>query len=333
MFGSGRIKFTQARLIAIALALATICTITVCASAIGWGLSKSAEYQREADYHAADQAKDTYDYVERRCITMTPLDKANCLTEATDKRRAYKRDEQDLVAQRQSALWAYIMGAAAVVGVGLSAVGVLLVYTTFAETKESNVIARMDAVRASADAETSVQHAQDALLVAEGNAKIAREQVEIARDTAVRQLRAYLEVSQISASKSVDGSFILAQAVINNAGQTFAQDTVAHISMRMTAGFDFEPIAQEPYELLSKLQLGVLSPETPQSISYKMPLIGFAYDDPVLAQSTITIQGVVWYTDTFGYKRETGFCGFIDNQAIRSGILEAVPGPSGNHVI
>ncbi|MGF7171522.1 hypothetical protein FHS91_003222 [Sphingobium xanthum] len=62
------------------------------------------------------------------------------MNDASHERRANERDEQDLVAQKRSALWAYIMGAAAVIGMCLSVVGVYLVYTTFQATREANKI-------------------------------------------------------------------------------------------------------------------------------------------------------------------------------------------------
>jgi hypothetical protein len=137
MFRSYRSKLTKTRLIG----LASICAFVACAIGIGWGLLESSKYQREADNHARQYAEYTRDYVGQSCVAMSPLRKADCLDDARDKRRAYERNEQDLVAQRQSALWAYIMAAAAVIGVGLSAVGVWLVYATFRETKGATTVA------------------------------------------------------------------------------------------------------------------------------------------------------------------------------------------------
>lgn len=51
-------------------------------------------------------------------------------------------NREDLKAQRQMALWTRLMGAAAIVGIAISVVGIGLVYTTFAETRKANEIAR-----------------------------------------------------------------------------------------------------------------------------------------------------------------------------------------------
>jgi hypothetical protein len=109
---------------------------------IGWGLSKSAEYEGQAYKHASEYAAYTNQQIKQTCVGPPSSEKAQCVAKARHEQRGYERNEYDLVAQRQSALWAYIMGAAAVIGMGLSVVGVILVWTTFAETRESNVIAK-----------------------------------------------------------------------------------------------------------------------------------------------------------------------------------------------
>lgn len=132
MSGSRGGKQSPVRLI-----ISALITIGVAGVIVGWGLRESAEYQRQADYHAAEYAAYTYDKVGNGCLRLSPFDKQDCLAKAVHERRENQRQEQDLVAQRQSALWAYIMGAAAVVGMALSAIGVALVYTTFSETRRS----------------------------------------------------------------------------------------------------------------------------------------------------------------------------------------------------
>lgn len=62
------------------------------------------------------------------------------MAKARHEQRVNEREERDLVAQRQSALWAFVMAGAAVLGMGLSAVGVFLVWTTFNAAREGNTI-------------------------------------------------------------------------------------------------------------------------------------------------------------------------------------------------
>lgn len=136
MLRGGRGKRTKTGLI-----FGVIVSVVIAALIVGWGLAKSAEYQRKADYQTAEYAAYTYEKVGHECVGLTRVNQAECVAKATNERRANEREEQDLVAQRQSALWAYIMGAAAVIGMGLSVVGVVLVYTTFHETRKANEIA------------------------------------------------------------------------------------------------------------------------------------------------------------------------------------------------
>lgn len=132
MSGSDRSKHTKAGLIT-----GFICAALMVAVFIGWGLLESTKYQREADYQASEHAKYTSDKVAQTCVGIAPAKRFECVGNAIAAQRDTERNEQDLVAQRQSALWAYIMGAAAVIGMGLSAIGVFLVWTTFRETRRT----------------------------------------------------------------------------------------------------------------------------------------------------------------------------------------------------
>lgn len=120
-----------------ALVIAAVCALT-----LGYGLLESADYERQATYNAQDYAKHTGDKVAQTCVSIPPVEKAECLANAFEAQREYEYNQADLVAQRQSALWGYLMAAAAIIGMGLSAVGVALVWTTFRATKEANEIAR-----------------------------------------------------------------------------------------------------------------------------------------------------------------------------------------------
>ena len=113
----------------------------VACTSVGWGLWQQAEYEWKAQHQSAEQASYARDYIRDRCLSLALLDKIDCATKARDEHRAYQRDEQDLVAQKTSALWTMIMGWAATFGMVLSAVGVYLIWTTFAEARKGNAIA------------------------------------------------------------------------------------------------------------------------------------------------------------------------------------------------
>lgn len=106
------------------------------------GLSRDAGYLGQANQRSGEYATHTQKQIRETCLPLAGADQANCVAEKRHEYRKDRREELDLVAQHKSANWAYIMGAAAVFGMVLSAVGVVLIWTTFRETKEANVIAR-----------------------------------------------------------------------------------------------------------------------------------------------------------------------------------------------
>jgi hypothetical protein len=124
------------------LIFVAIVFLTFCAVWIGYGLLESGKYEQQAQNKNREYSEYTRDKVAEACVRITKTDKIKCLNEAFEAKREYEYNQSDLVAQKQSALWAYIMAAAAVIGMALSAVGVWLVKTTFDETREANIIAR-----------------------------------------------------------------------------------------------------------------------------------------------------------------------------------------------
>ena len=119
------------------LALGLLLAVLLCGGWISYGLLESANYERESAAKADNYARYTSDKVAESCVSISPLERVKCLQEAEDAKSEYEYNQADLVAQRQSALWAYIMAAAAIIGMGLSVIGVWLVWTTFRETKRS----------------------------------------------------------------------------------------------------------------------------------------------------------------------------------------------------
>lgn len=138
MSGSGGVNTTKIGLIA-----GIIIAVILAAAFIGWGLLETAKYQRQADNNSHNYSEYTRNKIANTCVGLPHLEKTKCSYEATDKQREYRTNQRDLVAQKTSALWAYIMGAAAVIGMGLSVIGVFLVWTTFQEAHRQANIAEM----------------------------------------------------------------------------------------------------------------------------------------------------------------------------------------------
>lgn len=164
----------------------------------GYGFVQQDVYVQEAQHKAADYAEYAAHQKQQACIRIAAREpeKEQCFADAQAeyelKTRDNRRDYDDLVAQRKSALWTAIMGMAALIGMALSAIGVFLVKQTFDETRRTNRIAMRENARATRRAVASARNAEAALAIAERNAKAAAEQVAVSQDSARRQLRAYL---------------------------------------------------------------------------------------------------------------------------------------------
>lgn len=90
---------------------------------------------------------------------MPPNAENNCRREIEDSYRDYYKEARDLEAQRTTAIWTAFMGAAALLGMAVSIIGVGLVFITFREARRSNLIAMSDR-KPSLDADTIVFHEQ-----------------------------------------------------------------------------------------------------------------------------------------------------------------------------
>jgi hypothetical protein len=105
---------------------------------LGYGF-QSGYYQQAARNSAQYERWTSHEI--GRCEMRLGEAKLECMHRARQAAHENERDEYDLYAQRTSALWASIMAVAALAGIGLSGIGIYLVWTTFDETRRSNEIA------------------------------------------------------------------------------------------------------------------------------------------------------------------------------------------------
>jgi hypothetical protein len=140
-----RISASLATWLAAAIAILSI------GGGIGYGLFQQSAYEQSAKEDAADYAKHAANQINQSCAGVAKSELPICVAKEKSeyylKTRDNRRDYADLVAQRKSALWTFVMGVAALIGMGLSVVGVFLVYTTFHETRKANSISRESVYR------------------------------------------------------------------------------------------------------------------------------------------------------------------------------------------
>jgi preprotein translocase subunit SecG len=137
MFRGDQVRYSTSSLAAIAA-----CALVFLILSIGYGLYWQGQYQRESDYRKNAYAVAKYDPAYEACLRLAYPDKTDCISKAYQESRENERDERDLVAQETTAIWTFVMSVAALVGVVLSIFGVGLVWVTFRETRETNVISR-----------------------------------------------------------------------------------------------------------------------------------------------------------------------------------------------
>jgi hypothetical protein len=106
--------------------------------AIARGVLEQVEYEGRSYERSAKYTADTYSPAYDSCFRLPVDSQANCVAEANNEYRENERKEQDLIAQQTTAVWTFLMGCAAIIGMSLSALGVYLVWTTFRETRKAN---------------------------------------------------------------------------------------------------------------------------------------------------------------------------------------------------
>jgi hypothetical protein len=110
--------------------------------AITRGILEQVEYEGRSYQRSSEYAADTYGPAYEACLMLVTSSQTDCIGKANNEHRENERKEQDLIAQQTTAIWTFLMGCAAIIGMALSALGVYLVWITFRETRKNNGIAQ-----------------------------------------------------------------------------------------------------------------------------------------------------------------------------------------------
>ncbi|MXO73556.1 hypothetical protein [Alteraurantiacibacter buctensis] len=143
--------------------LALVALITVLLAALGgYGLYEHRAYENAAAEAQRDRIERASQQVADACSLVPVPDLAKCISEGSARNSREEderqRDEHDLIAQQQMALWAEIMGLTALLGMGVSVAGAYLVWRTFSETRRQVTIAQEN-LELMYDAERAILHA------------------------------------------------------------------------------------------------------------------------------------------------------------------------------
>jgi hypothetical protein len=164
-----------------------------------WGLASNYAYNRaEAEYHTGKDREDADRRISERCVRLEPPDSATCIRQAIESSHEDQRAEQNLEAQRNTAVWTGIMAALAGLGVILSFGGVYLVYATFQQARRSADSAT-DAVEAGRVAN---QLAREEFEAARREARAAAEEAAaskaITKSAAITQTRPWISIEDVT---------------------------------------------------------------------------------------------------------------------------------------
>lgn len=133
----------------------------------------------DATRNAAVYAANTKNQIAAECVTPAEYEKCSLQIELASE--GSQRDEYDLYSQKTMALWTTVMGIMAVMGVGLSALGVYLIWHTWEATREAAIHSR-----------TMAEEAQKATGAALLSAQASHDANEISKN----QVRAYLQLTE-----------------------------------------------------------------------------------------------------------------------------------------
>jgi len=191
--------------------------------------------QRTANKYATLYAKEAGDEIESECGVGTPTQRHDCSQAKYDRAREGQRREYEVEANRDSAVWNEAMGRAAIIGGFYGAMTIALVFGTFLLQSSANRRAQEEFGHARRDAQDAAAAAERSIAASIKTAEAAMEQVKIARDTAYRQLRAYVDFNGVRWSWG-EGNEIgstpptTLDTTLRNYGHTPASEVVYKIS-------------------------------------------------------------------------------------------------------
>lgn len=134
--------------IAFGIVALSILAFGLAACLIVYTRTLESSYRQNAHSAAEYYAARGYVVAETNCSEVTLANAMGCEEDAHERAHSSKRDEYDLEAQRVTAAWAAATGIAACIGMAFSIVGVLLVWLTFQEQRETNILSKIEADKA-----------------------------------------------------------------------------------------------------------------------------------------------------------------------------------------
>lgn len=152
----------------------------------------------------------------------------------------------------------------------------------------------------------------------------------IARDTAKRQLRAYIAVSDSQIRPDpIDANKVQAIIEFTNLGETPAIDVSAAIYILFgDNAFDDSRLRTEP-QLPFGPSVTVIGKGVKKHSTVSSQAPGLSAPTILSGDFNVTIYGQILYADVFGSRQETKFCHYVDQSTRMNGLVIA-NAPTGN---
>ncbi|WP_415013724.1 hypothetical protein [Brevundimonas sp.] len=196
-----------------------------------------------------------------------------------------EREQRDLDAQEDMAIWAQAMFWTALAQALLSAAGIVLIYITFRETRRA--------------------------------ANSAEEIVDVTRRSAERQMRAYLSIRRVQIEDFKVGEYPKVTIDLRNTGQTPAKRISARIDMRRSNKWEDERASFQNPVHTSRLEIGGQC-DTSQTLA--ADLIALTDDQEIgfmAGEWGYAVFGLITYRDVFGKLRRLTFRGHADHWGLK----------------
>lgn len=249
-------------------------------------------FEDKANYAASQYAGEANVRAKSSCGLLSGVEKLDCSERIYRRAREQSRQEYELAAQRQNALWNAAMGEAAMIGGALSVFTLLLVFFTYAEQREANEIAGRQHEQSRRDAEANLAHA---------------------RRVSQLELRPYVFVDKIEREQLAERYFQLV-VWLKNFGRTPARNLEAIVTTYVAR--DLSKLRKHRPRA-DRIELGTAGPDSSRRAFSPLIFTEAQWEAPAFDRAYGIIRVKYTYTDDTGETRfEESFDYYTDPTAI-----------------
>ncbi len=111
--------------------------VAILVVALGYVIWSTSNNWKASHQNVGDIQSYANRYIRERCIGLSVAEGVKCITDAKKTAADLKRDEADLYAQRQMAVWTFLVAVTAFVSIPMSLAGIFLVWQSLALNREA----------------------------------------------------------------------------------------------------------------------------------------------------------------------------------------------------